>query len=58
MGKIKFKELLTEDVVHKSLSNTTINREKENLFVNTTYKLKEEELKQLNKALQLNIILN
>lgn len=58
MGKIKLNNLLTEEIVQKGLYNTTITRHQENLFVNTTYKLKNEELKQLNKALQLNITLN
>lgn len=58
MGKIKLNNLLTEEIVNKSLSSTTITRKKENLLVTTTYKLQVEELKQLNKALQLNITLN
>ena len=58
MNKIKLKDILTEELVYKYLSNTTITRDKENLMVSTTYKLNQEELKQLNKALQLNITLN
>lgn len=58
MGKIKLNNLLTEQEIQKGLYNTTITRQQENLFVTTTYKLKNEELKQLNKALQLNITLN
>ncbi|HAD79390.1 MAG TPA: hypothetical protein DCF99_08215 [Flavobacteriaceae bacterium] len=58
MGKINLNKLLTEELVYKALSNTTITREKENLLISTTYKLKEDELILLNKALQLKIKLN
>lgn len=55
LGKIKLKGILTEQTVNRYLSNTTITREKENLNIDTKYKLKKEEVIQLNKALQLNI---